>query len=46
MIRAQPRHLMPAVIASVEKAMEPNRCPIGQGYEVPAVAILAVATRN
>jgi SAM-dependent methyltransferase len=45
MIRAQPEHVMPAVIASVERAMDPYRCPIGQGYEVPAVAILAVATR-
>jgi len=46
MIRAQPEHVMPAVIASIEKAMEPYRCSNGQGYEVPAVAILAIATRR
>ena len=46
MIRAQPEKLMPAVIASVEKAMEPYRCLNGRGYEVPAVALLAIATRR
>lgn len=46
MLRAQPETLMPSVLASVEKAMAPYRSSQGQGYEVPAVAILAVATRG
>lgn len=46
MIRAQPKNVMPGVIASVESAMEPYRCSNGQGYEVPAVAILANAIRH
>lgn len=46
LIRAQPENLMPAIIASVEKAMEPYRCSTGEGYEMPAVAILAIATRH
>ncbi len=46
LIRAQPERVMPAVVASIEKAMEPYRYPDRRGYELPAVAILAVATRT
>ena len=46
LIRAQPEEVMPAVVASIGKAMEPYASPDRKRYELPAVAILAVATRN
>lgn len=46
LIRAQPEHVMPAITASLAKAMEPYRCTTGRGYKVPAVALLAMSTRH
>lgn len=46
MMRSQPDESMPAIIASLGKAMEPYRRDDGQGYALPAVAILANARRG
>lgn len=46
LIRSQPQGAVPAIIASLRQAMRPYSRGDGQGYEVPAVAILAVAIRR
>lgn len=46
LLRSQSAEAMPAIIESLRGAMSPYRRPDGQGYDLPAVAVLASARRE
>lgn len=46
LIRSQPEDAVPAIIAGLRKALKPYRREDGEGYDVPALAILSIVARQ